>query len=84
MKNAVCHDVHGLRAAGATIEEIARLTGLSRYAVEYRLDRLPRRKESARRCLCCGKKFMSSGPANRLCSRCLAQSVTELELWGAC
>ena len=35
---AVCHDIHGLRAAGATYREIAALTGLTLSQINYRLN----------------------------------------------
>lgn len=61
-----------LRRVGATYRDLMRLTGLSRAAIEYRLDgAMPRRAEmQIRRCLCCGKEFLSHGPGNRMCGRC--------------
>lgn len=82
-KNAVCHDVPALYRAGATINEIMALTGLSRSTVEYRIYiQKPRRSKTPRKCLCCGRQFASEGPHNRLCAICRSKSLTDTELWG--
>jgi len=82
--SAVCRDIRGLRAAGATIREIAALTGLSPSAVYRRLapkaraatvpaptvEPHRRKGRTERACLCCGKPFLSEGAHNRLCDVC--------------
>lgn len=79
----VCHDIHGLRAAGATYREIADLTGLSLSQINYRLGKAadegatpPRRRKGSteRACMCCGKPFLSEGAHNRLCGSCRNRS----------
>ena len=73
---AVCHDIHGLRAAGATIREIAQLTGLSSSAVHKQLasEQARRKGTTERACMCCGKAFQSEGAHNRLCGACRNRS----------
>jgi len=83
MKKGVCSDVHGLRAAGATIREIAMLTGLSCKQVKRRLNgeaAQPKKPRTERRCMCCGSKFMSEGAHHRLCSRCRGESLTVFDI----
>ncbi len=80
--NAPCHDVEALWCAGATINEIMRLTGLKRSTVEYRLHiKKPSPQRVKRRCMCCGREFMSDGPHNRLCVTCRKKSLTDRELY---
>lgn len=49
-----------------------RVSGPTRLAdAEAARDRLERKARSKdRACLCCGTRFMSEGPHNRLCARC--------------
>lgn len=74
---AVCHDIHGLRAAGATIREIAQLTGLPSSAVHKQLasEQARRKGTTERACMCCGKTFLSEGAHNRLCGGCRNRSA---------
>ncbi|MCG3177457.1 MAG: hypothetical protein MOGMAGMI_02431 [Candidatus Omnitrophica bacterium] len=80
---STCHDIPGLRRAGATIREISQLTGLSTSAVHKRLSpeapqeiKPHRRKGTTERaCMCCGKPFLSEGPHNRLCGACRNRSA---------
>lgn len=46
---AVCQDVHGLRAAKATLREIAQLTGLSVSGVHKRLQPKPAKPPKAKK-----------------------------------
>ena len=72
---SVCHDIHGLRAAGATIREIAKLTGHTPSAVHKTLG--PSKKQCTERaCMCCGKTFLSEGAHNRLCGGCRNRSAS--------
>ena len=81
---STCHDIHGLRAAGATIAEISQLTGLPRSTVHKRLSpeapqeiKPHRRKGTTERaCMCCGKTFLSEGAHNRLCGGCRNRSAS--------
>ncbi len=81
---AVCRDIHGLRAAGATYREISDLTGLTLSQISYRLGNADgkeaphphRRKGTTQRaCMCCGKTFLSEGAHNRLCGACRNRSA---------
>jgi len=86
MKKAVCSDVRGLRAAGATLKEIMALTGLSGGQINYRLyaqgqeNRLPRKGRQERRCMCCGRTFPSEGAHHRLCDRCRKETLTPFDV----
>lgn len=85
--SAVCHDLHGLKDAGATYREIAQVTGLTLSQVNYRLHNSnaippkPRRRKPAlmRPCLCCQTTFNSEGPHNRLCDTCRCQRLTAFD-----
>ena len=82
MNKGIYSDVRGLWAEGATIREIAMLTGLPRGQVEYILRgeaEQPKKQRTERRCMCCGSKFASEGPHNRLCSKCRGQSLSTFE-----
>lgn len=60
-----------LQTEGLTPIAIARRLGRAESSVYRRIDSLaanPARRE--RSCMCCGNKFMSEGPHNRLCGRC--------------
>lgn len=77
MSKPVCHDVPALYRAGATIDEIVRLTGLQKSTIRHRIemDIRPRPKTPPRKCLCCGRTFASTGPGNRMCARCRARAA---------
>lgn len=89
-----CHDIHGLRAAGATIREIAQITGLSPSAVHKRLapgpraavppppTPKPRRRngQQERKCMTCGAAFLSEGPHNRMCATCRKKSASPFDI----
>ncbi|RPE72516.1 hypothetical protein EDC62_0207 [Tibeticola sediminis] len=71
--SGVCQDVEGLYRAGASIKEIMRLTGLSRSSVKYHIyikEPQKEKKKAERRCMCCGTRFASEGPHNRMCCMC--------------
>lgn len=82
---STCHDIHGLRAAGASYQEIADITGLSQSQISYRLRKAaettapPQRRRKGtteRACMCCGKTFLSEGAHNRLCGACRHRSAS--------
>jgi len=81
--NKGIYSVRGLWAEGASIREIAMLTGLARGQVEYILHGdaapQPKKQRAERRCMCCGSKFASEGPHHRLCSKCRGQSLSTFE-----
>ncbi|MDP2808669.1 MAG: AsnC family protein [Rhodocyclaceae bacterium] len=90
-RKPVCHDLHALRAAGASYAEIAALTGLSIGTVHSRLNPKPKSQPKAPRphrpkgsqerpCLCCQKPFLSAGSMNRLCNACRIKSVSPYAL----
>ena len=49
----------------------------SRYLAESALERILKDRRAARHrirpCLCCGQRFRSEGPHNRLCAHCRAR-----------
>jgi len=82
--SAICHDIYALRAAGASYREIAVLTGLAESTVYARLnDQVAKPRELSgrgqRKCMCCGKVFLSDGPHNRLCDYCRHKSNTPFD-----
>ena len=71
-----------LRDAGKTLGQIASVLDRSERSVAYRLLKLAdqlaklKNKPKLRPCLCCGKKFTSAGPHNRLCLDCRRKDVS--------
>lgn len=86
------YDIQKLKAGGATVREIAQLTGLSIAAVHNKLVPEPRaavtpaptlkprrRKGTERPCMTCRQPFMSEGPHNRLCDCCRKQRLSAFD-----
>lgn len=87
------HDIHALRAAGATYREIRQITGLSLSQINYRLNATqraavppastvkPRRRsvQQERKCMTCQQPFPSEGPHNRMCGRCRRQGASPFD-----
>lgn len=74
-----CKDPVALAAAGATVDEIAALTGLAKTTIYAHLRGDIGRQRKApegkwRKCLCCDHTFWSEGAHNRLCNRCRLKS----------
>ncbi|MER2539325.1 MAG: hypothetical protein ABTQ26_08800 [Azonexus sp.] len=63
-----------LRLEGMGPQQIARFIGRAQSSVRTRLAALEKSKE--RPCMCCGKKFASEGPHNRLCTTCRNKSFS--------
>ena len=72
---------------GAIAEELDRTLWLVRVRIRHLCDRgllidpdgippLAKRNITRRPCMCCGKKFDSKGPHNRLCGDCRVKSVS--------
>lgn len=72
-----------LRAAGNNIAQLATALGRGKGSISSRLQDLgmgsppaPAPTAKARPCLCCGKRFNSTGPGNRLCQKCRHKDVS--------
>lgn len=69
-----------LQADGVSPIAMAKQLRRAESSVYRRLDSLaarPVRRE--RPCMCCGTKFMSDGPHNRLCGRCRTKEKTPFD-----
>lgn len=68
------------QASGLTAWSIAKALGRAESSVQRRIETLATRKQaSTRPCMCCGNKFSSAGPHNRLCSRCRTKEKTPFD-----
>lgn len=64
-----------LLKAGRSKRQAARILGRPESSVHTRADVL-QKKTTQRACMCCGKKFASEGPHNRLCTTCRNKSFS--------
>ena len=62
------------RAAGKDADRVRRYYWTHREEIIARRRGRIRPMVSVRPCLCCGAKFKSEGPHNRLCNKCRASS----------
>ena len=71
-----------MQSDGKTLGQIASVLDRSERSVACRLLKLAdqqaqrKAKPKLRPCLCCGKKFTSAGPHNRLCLTCRRKDVS--------
>lgn len=64
-------------AEGETPCAIAKVLHRAESSVYRRIDTLNARNKTTKRpCMCCGNKFASEGPHNRLCNRCRNKSFS--------
>lgn len=60
---------------GMTKRQIARVLGRPESSVHTRAEIIGKARQQ-RKCMCCGGKFTSDGPHNRLCNRCRNKSFS--------